>query len=210
MKGWISTPKPLAGAPPASKPAQNLRSQPHGSRRALSLWCWAMATRGGRAETEFGINGGSSGKDGVITLGDHALVFSKLRRVTCGVAVHKAVDNRCDVRITGGILWTRCGHERNLKRIPVGSCATRAKGVEILSPQETGTIPGVPPGAMERPGNRNLQRVSGTGGRRVALGSPGSRTNRMASPGNWVNRTGRLDNRANRNSEAGRPADLGR
>ncbi len=39
MKGWISTPKPLAGAPPASKPAQNLRSQPHGSRRALSLWC---------------------------------------------------------------------------------------------------------------------------------------------------------------------------
>ena len=40
MKRWISTPKPLAGAPPASKPAQNLRSQPHGSRRALSLWCW--------------------------------------------------------------------------------------------------------------------------------------------------------------------------
>jgi len=64
---------------------------------------------------EFGINGGSSGKDGVITLGDHALVFSELRRVTCGVAVHKAVDNRCDVRITGGILWTRCGNERNLK-----------------------------------------------------------------------------------------------
>ena len=64
---------------------------------------------------EFGINGGSSGKDGVITLGDHALVFSELRRVTCGVAVHKAVDNRYDVRITGGILWTRCGHERNLK-----------------------------------------------------------------------------------------------
>ena len=55
------------------------------------------------------------GKDGVITLGDHALVFSELRRVTCGIAVHKAVDNRYDVRITGGILWTRCGHERNLK-----------------------------------------------------------------------------------------------
>jgi hypothetical protein len=51
----------------------------------------------------------------VNTLGDHALVFSELRRVTCGVAVHKAVDNRCDVRITDGILWTRCGHERNLK-----------------------------------------------------------------------------------------------
>jgi len=71
-----------------------------------------------------------------------------------------------------------------------------------------GTIPGVSPGAMERPGNRNLQRVPGTGGRCVALGSPGSRTNRMASPGNWVNRTGSLDNRANRNSEAGRPVDL--
>ena len=69
----------------------------------------------GRAETEFGINGGSSGKDGVITLGDHALVFSKLRRVTCGVAVHKAVDNRRDVRITRGILWRTCGQEKNLK-----------------------------------------------------------------------------------------------
>jgi hypothetical protein len=71
-----------------------------------------------------------------------------------------------------------------------------------------GHHPGGFPGAMERPGNRNLQRVPGTGGRCVALGSPGSRTNRMASPGNWVNRTGSLDNRANRNSEAGRPVDL--
>ena len=70
------------------------------------------ARAGGR---EFGINGGSSGKDGVITLGDHALVFSELRRVTCGVVVHKAVDNYRDVRITGGILWTRCGQEKNLK-----------------------------------------------------------------------------------------------
>jgi hypothetical protein len=69
----------------------------------------------GRAETEFGINGGSSGKDGGITLGDHTLVFSELRRVTCGVVVHKAVDNRCDMRTTGGILWTRCGQEKNLK-----------------------------------------------------------------------------------------------
>ena len=61
------------------------------------------------------INGGSSGKDGVITLGDHAMVFSELRRVTCGVVVHKAVDNRCDMRITGGILWTRCGQVENSK-----------------------------------------------------------------------------------------------
>jgi hypothetical protein len=73
--------------------------------------CWGGAGRGGNS----GINGGSSGKDGVITSGDHALVFSELRRVICGVAVHKTVDNRCEVRITGGILWTRCGHERNLK-----------------------------------------------------------------------------------------------
>ena len=88
------------------------RGRPQG---AGAAGCGAMATRGGRAETEFGINGGSSGKDGVITLGDHALVFSKLRRVTCGVAVHKAVDNRRDVRITRGILWRTCGQEKNLK-----------------------------------------------------------------------------------------------
>ena len=83
-----------------------------------AVWAGRGSGRGadvsGRGR-EFGINGGSSGKDGVITLGDHPLVFSGLRRVTCGVAVHKAVDNRCDMRITGGILWTRCGHERNLK-----------------------------------------------------------------------------------------------
>ena len=66
------------------------------------------------------------------------------------------------------------------------------------------------PGAMERPGNRNLQRVSGTGGRRVAPGSPGNRANRMVSLGNRANRTGSLESWANRNSEAGRPADLDR
>ena len=48
--------------------------------------------------------------------------------------------------------------------------------------------PGACPGTRERPGNRYLPRVFGTGGRRVAPGSPGDR--------------------ANRNSEAGRPADL--
>jgi hypothetical protein len=74
-----------------------------------------MAGKSGGGAGEFRINGESSGKDGVITVGDHALVFSELRRVTCGVVVHKAVENRCDVRITGGILWTRCGQEKNLK-----------------------------------------------------------------------------------------------
>jgi hypothetical protein len=73
-----------------------------------------------------------------------------------------------------------------------------------------GYHPGGFSGTRERPGNRNLQRVPGTGGRRVAPGSPGNRANRMASLGNWANRTGSLDNRANRNSEAGRPVDLDR
>jgi hypothetical protein len=76
-------------------------------RRGAGPW-----RREGRAETEFGINGGSSGKDEVITLGDHALVFSELRRVTCGIAVHKAVDNHRDVRITRRILWRTCGQEK--------------------------------------------------------------------------------------------------
>ena len=42
---------------------------------------------------EFGINGESSGKDGVNTNRRSSLVFFELRRVTCGVVVHKAVDN---------------------------------------------------------------------------------------------------------------------
>ena len=57
MKGWISTPKPLAGAPPASKPAQNLRSQPHGSRRALSLWCCEDPQRRTKAPPAGGLPG---------------------------------------------------------------------------------------------------------------------------------------------------------
>ena len=64
---------------------------------------------------EFGINGESSGKDRVNTNRRSSLVFSELRRVSCGVAVYKAVDNYRDMRITGGILWTRCGQEKNLK-----------------------------------------------------------------------------------------------
>src|SRR5689334_25447994 len=68
-----------------------------------------------RVTREFGINGESSGKDGVNTNRRSSLVFFELRRVTCGIVVHKAVDNCRDVRITGGILWTRCGQEKNLK-----------------------------------------------------------------------------------------------
>jgi hypothetical protein len=76
---------------------------------------WAGRKRGrGRrgARREFGTNGESSGKDGVNTNGRSSLVFSELRRVTCGVVVHKAVDNYHDVRITDGILWTRCGQKK--------------------------------------------------------------------------------------------------
>jgi hypothetical protein len=69
----------------------------------------------GEGDPGIRINGESSGKDGVNTNGRSSLVFFELRRVTCGVVVHKAVDNYRDVRITGGILWTRCGQEKNLK-----------------------------------------------------------------------------------------------
>ena len=83
--------------------------------------CGPGVGRGGRGRQrarvtrEFGIDGESSGKDGVNTNRRSSLVFLELRRVTCGVVVHKAVDNYRDVRITGGILWTRCGQEKNPK-----------------------------------------------------------------------------------------------
>ena len=140
--------------------------------------------------TTRGINGGSSGKDGVITLGDHALVFSELRQVTCGLAVHTAVHNRRDVRITGGILWTKCGHGKTQNEFRWGSCVTRAEGVKILSPQETGTIWGFPLGRGKGRETGIYRGCLAPAGRRVAPGSPGNRTNR--------------------NSVAGRPVDLDR
>ena len=101
-------------------------------------------------------------------------------------------------------MWTRKKLEMNCG----GPLRDAREGRRNTFTAGNGHHPGGFPGAMERPGNRNLQRVSGTGGRRVAPGSLDNRANRMASPGNWVNRTGRLDNRAHRNSEAGRPVDL--
>ena len=64
-----------------------------GNRRYRAGWADEGEGRvlGGRGR-EFGINGESSGKDGVNTNRRSSLVFFKLRRVTCGVAVHKAVD----------------------------------------------------------------------------------------------------------------------
>ena len=104
-----------AGSAGATGGRRSLRRTAHDQPRLGAGNRAGRVTRRAGQGGNSGINGESSGKDGVNTLGDHALVFSELRRVTCGVAVHKAVDNRCDVRITGGILWTRCGHERNLK-----------------------------------------------------------------------------------------------
>jgi hypothetical protein len=62
-----------------------------------------------------GSNRMSLTKDRMTTSGDHALVFSEFRRVTCGRVVQKAVDNRRDMRITGGILWTTCGPGKKSK-----------------------------------------------------------------------------------------------
>jgi len=65
-----------------------------GNRRYRAGWADEGEGRvlGGRGR-EFGINGESSGKDGVNTNRRSSLVFFELRRVTCGVVVHKAVDN---------------------------------------------------------------------------------------------------------------------
>jgi len=72
---------------------------------------------------------------------------------------------------------------------------------------------GVSPRARERPGNRYLPQVPGTGGAARGAGESGQpgepafretwATGRTGSPEN-------LGNRANRNSEAGRPVDLDR
>ena len=66
----------------------------------------------GHGAVNSGNNRMSLTKDRLTTLGDHALVFSELRQVACGVVVQKAVDNRRDMRITGGILWTTCGRRK--------------------------------------------------------------------------------------------------
>ena len=96
-------------------------------------------------------------------------------------------------------MWTRKKPKMNSGRL----LRDAREGHRNTFTAGNGHHPGGFPGAMERPGNRNLQRVSGTGGRRVALGSPGNRANRMVRLGNRANRTGSLDIRANRNSEAG-------
>ena len=77
----------------------------------------------------------------------------------------------------------------------------------MFSPQETGTIPGLPRGAG-KPGNRYFPGVPGIGGRRVAPGSPGNRTNRNSEAG-LTGRSGpvRLGNQLIGNGEVGRLAD---
>jgi hypothetical protein len=61
------------------------------------------------------INRTSPGIGRTITYGDRVLVLSELRQVICGQAVHKPVDNGLDVRITGTVLWTTCGCEKDWK-----------------------------------------------------------------------------------------------
>jgi len=72
---------------------------------------------------------------------------------------------------------------------------------------------GVSPRARERPGNRYLPQVPGTGGAARGAGESGQ-PGEPAFRGTWATgRTGspeNLGNRANRNSEAGRPVDLDR
>jgi hypothetical protein len=113
----------IHGKPMAETGQSDFPGHSAGDGLAPAAACRAAADAGGgRGEGEgqeysgeFGVNGESPGKDGLNTNERSSLVFSELRRVTCGVAVHKAVDNCRDVRITGGILWTRCGQEKNLK-----------------------------------------------------------------------------------------------
>ena len=86
-----------------------------------------------------------------------------------------------------------CGQDVDRKKLKMNSgglLREAGRGRKNIFTAGNGHHPRGFPGALERPGNRNLQRVPGTGGRRVAPGSPGNRTNR--------------------NSEAGRPVDLDR
>ena len=77
--------------------------------------CLIRGAGPGSAALQSRINRMLPGKDWMITRGDYAPVFSELHQVTCGRAVQKPVDNRRDMRISGGILWTTCGCEKNPK-----------------------------------------------------------------------------------------------
>lgn len=78
-------------------------------------------------------------KDQSITYGNRYYVVPGLHPVTCGRVVHKLVDNRSYMRITGFILWISCGLRKVQNKMGWTSCGRRGKGVENISPSETGT-----------------------------------------------------------------------
>src|SRR6266480_4878187 len=84
-------------------------------------------------------------------------------------------------------MWTR----KKLKMNSGGLLRDVGRGRRNTFTAGNGHHPRGSPGALERPGNRNLQRVPGTSGRRVAPGSPGDRLTRsreagkLANPGPW-------------------------
>jgi hypothetical protein len=124
------------------------------------------------------------GKGRTITYGDRAPVFRESRRVTCGRLVNKPVDNRRDVRITGGILWRTCGREKRRNEFPGDPCGDPCGGSRNTSPPETGTIWG------------KLRNVRMAGKPEVRAGIRPWRAARGAG------KAGRL-------ADAGKPADAG-
>jgi hypothetical protein len=115
------------------------------------------------------INRTSPGKDRTITCCEHALVFPELRQVTCGRVVHKPVDNRRDVRITGGIPWTTLWTGKKLSWNSRGLLRGSREGRRNTFTVGNGHHPGATPETRERPGNRYFVRVPGPGG--VARGA---------------------------------------
>jgi hypothetical protein len=79
----------------------------------------ALATGSGYDQIISGITHREGGKMefGSTGISPHELpcdsVFSALRLVTCGQAVHKAVEKRCLMRVTSHILWIACGQAKN-------------------------------------------------------------------------------------------------
>jgi len=53
--------------------------------------------------------------DSWISANSSRMVLAESHPVTCGWLVHKPVDNRGEVRISGLALWVSCGWRKNLK-----------------------------------------------------------------------------------------------
>jgi hypothetical protein len=93
------------------------------------------------------------------------------RTITCGLLVHKAVDNRHDVRTTDPILWTSCGQEKTLLRLLRDSRKGRRNTFTVGNGHHPGETP-------ERGKGRETGVCRGylaLAGWRAALGRPGNR-----------------------------------